>query len=452
MAKPAKPFVLFTATPADGHLSPLRTIARELSKRGNYEVAFLTSEGYRESMEKLGLQYEPLTGSANWVFADIFKLFPQLLQFLPDLARFGQELERTLFIEVLPDQSQSIQRVLSTVHEQDPSRRVIVIAESAFGGVLPMLGGAPGWRAPTLTIGVVPLSITTLDSAPFGGKGTIPKYTPESREQLKVETQWILAKSASLTEKYHQLMKETKESRHPTVIFDDTVKWSDRFLQMCVPSLEYYHSDMPPHISFIGNLHHTARGPWPDAPMWWSTVVENRDKKKIVFVCQGTVMTEYNNLIIPTIKALKNCPHLMVIVALGVKGNTLASDFEIPENCYVHDFIPYDEVLAFADVFVVNSGYGSLQHAVSNSVPLVLCGEGADKPEVAARAEYAGIAVNLRKNVPTEQDILGAVEEVLNDTKYKRRCLELHEESLKYDPINSVAESIDELAAELIEQ
>ncbi len=45
---------------------------------------------------------------------------------------------------------------------------------------------------------------------------------------------------------------------------------------------------------------------------------------------------------------------------------------------------------------------GVLQ-AMTNGVPMVLAGATEDKLEVAMRAEYAGIAVNLRTETPTSR-------------------------------------------------
>ena len=90
-------------------------------------------------------------------------------------------------------------------------------------------------------------------------------------------------------------------------------------------------------------------------------------------------------LIIPTMMSMKDRGDVLVVAALGKRGAKLAEDFVVPDNTRYADFIPYDEMLQYADVFVTNGGYGSVQHALGNGVPLIVGGIGADKVDNAMR-------------------------------------------------------------------
>ena len=68
---------------------------------------------------------------------------------------------------------------------------------------------------------------------------------------------------------------------------------------------------------------------------------------------------------------------------------------------------------------VTNGGYGGVQQALSHGVPLVVAGTTEDKPEVAARVEWAGVGVNLRSSRPDETAIRAAVRRVLDDPGYR---------------------------------
>ncbi|PRC57278.1 glycosyl transferase, partial [Mycobacterium sp. ITM-2017-0098] len=72
----------------------------------------------------------------------------------------------------------------------------------------------------------------------------------------------------------------------------------------------------------------------------------------------------------------------------------------LPPNTYVAEYLPHDVLLPMVDVMVTNGGYGSVQRALSDGVPLVVAGQTEDKPEVAARVEYFGAGVNLRTGTP----------------------------------------------------
>jgi UDP:flavonoid glycosyltransferase YjiC (YdhE family) len=80
-------------------------------------------------------------------------------------------------------------------------------------------------------------------------------------------------------------------------------------------------------------------------------------------------------------------------------------------------------------------------------VPLVVAGTTEDKTEIAARAEWAGVAVNLRTENPAPEAVLAAVEEVISNSKYKERALVLEKEMATFDPMEIVVKHIEELAA-----
>jgi UDP:flavonoid glycosyltransferase YjiC (YdhE family) len=69
-----------------------------------------------------------------------------------------------------------------------------------------------------------------------------------------------------------------------------------------------------------------------------------------------------------------------------------------------------------------------------------------DKPEVAARAEWCGVGINLRNAQPSAEQVLQAVSEILTNPKYEKRSLELEKEMALYDPMGVVAQNIDDLA------
>jgi UDP:flavonoid glycosyltransferase YjiC (YdhE family) len=96
---------------------------------------------------------------------------------------------------------------------------------------------------------------------------------------------------------------------------------------------------------------------------------------------------------------------------------------------------------------VINGGYGALQNGISNGIPLVVASAGEDKPEVCARAEWAGVAVNLRTGQPIKEAPREAIDEVISNSKYKKATQKLEAEMATFDPMTVVAKTIDEFAA-----
>jgi UDP:flavonoid glycosyltransferase YjiC (YdhE family) len=269
--------------------------------------------------------------------------------------------------------------------------------------------------------------------------------SPEGRERNKAMVKSVYEGFLAPANKmFGEQVEKLGGSMPKAHIMDITYTAPDRFLQMCTPSVEYPRSDAPSSLRFAGGLPKGKRDAFINKPSWWNKV-ENPGAKKVVAVCQGSLALNYAELTIPSIEALKDRQDITLVVALGKKGASLPNDISIPSNTLIADFIPFDDLLPLCSVFISNGGYGGFQHAISNATPLIIAGATEDKPEVAARAEWAGIGVNLKTGTPTPKAIREAVDQVLGDVKYKKRAEELQEEMKEFDPIGEVARNIDEL-------
>ncbi|KAF9004501.1 UDP-Glycosyltransferase/glycogen phosphorylase [Hymenopellis radicata] len=343
-----------------------------------------------------------------------------------------------------------MQQILQSLRDKDPSRPIVLLNECAFLGGLATTLGARGLHPDAIIgVGVVPLLLTSKDLAPFG-PGLPPPTTPEERETyagMHKQNQVVMAGLKAEFERVLAMLGEAKPEL-PGNVFDAVILKADRFLQMCVPSLEYPRSDAPDSVRFTGGLPrgHRYRGKEAQLPSWWQTVIANPEKKRIIAVAQGTVQLDYSHLVIPTLTALADEEDVITVAVLGKHGATLPADFVVPKNGYVGDYIPFDDILEHVDAFVTNGGYGGFQHAMAHGVPVVVGGATEDKPEVAARAQWAGVGVNLKTDKPSPEQVKTAVREVLDHPKYKARAVEIEKEMQTYDPIQIIADSVDELA------
>jgi UDP:flavonoid glycosyltransferase YjiC (YdhE family) len=100
------------------------------------------------------------------------------------------------------------------------------------------------------------------------------------------------------------------------------------------------------------------------------------------------------------------------------------------------------------DVMVTNGGYGAVQRALSDGVPLVVAGQTEDKPEVAARVEYFGVGVNLRTGTPTPAEVRAAVREVLGNKAYRTNVRRLQRAYAARDSVTEIAAVVDEVITE----
>jgi MGT family glycosyltransferase len=173
-------------------------------------------------------------------------------------------------------------------------------------------------------------------------------------------------------------------------------------------------------------------------PKWWD---ELKNGKSVVHVTQGTVATDENELILPTIKALAN-ENVIVIVTTNnpdkLKG--------LPSNIIVDRFIPHSLLLPYVKVMITNGGYNGVKEALANGVPLIVAGESEDKPEVASRVAYSGAGINLKTGNPEPNQLKQAVLEILNNPSYKEKAKMIKKEFIEYDSSNLALSLLEKLA------
>lgn len=95
---------------------------------------------------------------------------------------------------------------------------------------------------------------------------------------------------------------------------------------------------------------------------------------------------------------------------------------------------------------VTNGGYGGVQYALSQGIPLVVGGDGEDKPDVAARVAWSGVGINLKTGQPRPERIRSAVRRALYVSSFRERAKALQEEMASYDAPTAVVDVLEELA------
>jgi UDP:flavonoid glycosyltransferase YjiC (YdhE family) len=221
-------------------------------------------------------------------------------------------------------------------------------------------------------------------------------------------------------------LKPVKEA-----IFDIVVQHTDLYLQIGVPGFEYPRRQISKNVHFIGSLlpyKKSLKHPFA-----------HEDKlskyKKVILISQGTVDNkEPEKLIIPTLEALKQEPYLLIVATGNSKTAELREKYP-HENIIIEDFVDFDYILPYVDVFVTNGGYGSTMLSISHNVPLVAAGVHEGKNEITARIGYFNVGINLKTDHPKSTQIKNSVKEVLHNQMYKNNVARLKEEIAKYNPL-----------------
>jgi UDP:flavonoid glycosyltransferase YjiC (YdhE family) len=218
------------------------------------------------------------------------------------------------------------------------------------------------------------------------------------------------------------------------------------YLSPSIPEFEYPRSDLPPQVHFTGALLSPAAAEFTP-PSWWKDL---DGSKPVIHVTQGTVTTNPAELLVPTLQAMAQEEVLVVATTGGAAIETLNLTAlpanARPANARIEPFIPHAHLLPHVDVMVTNGGYNGVQMALANGVPLVVAGQTEEKPEVAARVEWAKLGLNLRTRTPSSQQIRDAVKTLLTDSSYRTRTKQFQAKMQQYNAPAIAATLLEQLA------
>ena len=267
-------------------------------------------------------------------------------------------------------------------------------------------------RPPVVVCGVLPLSLASRDTAPYGlglppAKMAQPHPQPGAHDAHPPRSSG--ASPASPTSMYRDL--------HGVALPYPILDWAghaDAIVQFTVPAFEYPRSDAPATLHFAGPL--SATGSQAPRPGWWADLDSGRP---VIHVTQGTIANkDFGQLVGPTLEALAD-DDVLVVVSTG--GRPLDTLPPLPDNARAAEYLPYDELLPRTDVFVTNGGYGGVQYALRYGVPIVATGGKEDKPEVGGRVAWSGVGRRIRTEQPSPRALRRAITPSAPRTALPRR-------------------------------
>ncbi|ADV84371.1 glycosyltransferase [Terriglobus saanensis] len=428
--------ILVAVTPVPGHVNPMLAVARHLSENG-HSVTFLSGSVFREQVVAAGIRFVSLSGIANFNYKRMDEEFPERAAANEKPGPNALNIDCICTgINPIPDQHEAIQKILFE------GRVDLIVTEVWFWGCFPMLLGPREARPPVISLGVIPLIVSSRDVSPFSGPGT----GPEGLLRNQQETQDFYKMMQPATARFNEVLRSCGAPDLPEFFFDCAAHLPDRFLALTAEALEYPRNDLKKSIQFIGNLVPKASANAP-LPAWWGSLDRT---KPVVLVTQGTVANgDVSQLIEPAIEALAN-EEMTVIVAAG------RPDLEVirlprggkPKNTEIEHFLPFGKVLPKVDVFVTNGGFGSINMALSEGVPMVVAGDTEEKVFTSARVAWTETGINLKTGRPTSDQIRSAVLSVLAEGKYKRNAQRLQKEFARYDALRSISDAVNDVLSQ----
>jgi MGT family glycosyltransferase len=398
------------------------SVAVHLKKIGHH-VTFTTSEHFRGRVESTGISFVPLTGKANYDYRSFNGSKEH-----ENLADQKLHLLETCFVDTIPDQHEVIQQI-----DEDTPIDLIVV-DTAFFGIYPMLLRPKIQRPPVICCGVNPMFLSSRDC----GYCLPPSNTEEGQKQIAEERDRIQTAFQPIHNKMDSIMQRCGVPPMPYFFIDCLYFLPDIVLQFTAEAFEFPRSDMPDPVRFVGPML-PAKSVEFKEPAWWK---ELDDSRSVVLVTQGTLANhDLNEVIQPTLTGLAD-ENVLVIVAAGRSDTEMLT---VPDNARVASFIPFDRLLPKVDVMVTNGGYGAVNHAFSLGIPIVVAGETEEKDFVAARIGWSGAGINLKARYASPAQIRTAVGAILTDRQYRDQAERLRKSFARYNALDQLAQAVDEM-------
>jgi MGT family glycosyltransferase len=390
--------LLLAVSPLHGHVAPMLRIGAELVRRG-HRVRMLTGARFADAVRAAGIEHVPLPVDGDYDDRRLDLDFPARRRRGLSRARFDVDF---LFVRFMAAQYTGLTGAV-TARPVD-----VVLADTGFTGVLPLLL-AERPRPAVVGCGVVPLMLSSRDTAPFG----MARAPQEGRDYRQLN--WIVQRLLfARQQRWADRMTRRLAGTGMPVSILDWPRLTDRLVQLTVPAFEYPRSDLPDNVRYIG----PALGdPFPRSalPEWWA---ELRRPRPVVLATQGTLdNADPTTVLIPTLRGLAG-EDVLVVATTGRQASPAVIQ-AAGGNARLAEHLPYDLLLPHVDVMVTNGGYGGVQHALAHGVPLVVAPSGEDKTEVAARVRWSGTGVDLRTARPAGAAVRAAVRTVLTTPGYR---------------------------------
>ena len=357
--------------PAHGHTNPTLGLVRTLTEAG-HQVYYFSFEMFREKIESAG---------ATFIACDGYDFE---MEDKENADRVGKD--KVFATELLVSSTLALDEMTSRmIGEIEPD---IVVSDSvAFWGKLA-----------AMKHGIPYVSSTTT----FAFNKYSAKYMQESA--------WDIAKMLFAMPKINRQIRRLRDKGYPVKDILDIVQ-NDNDTNTIVYTSKYF---QPCSETFSDRYHFIGPSIRP------VTRPIEKTADKLIYISMGTVNQNrefYRNCI----RALGQTDW-QVVISMGTNQEHYDN---IPDNIRIYESVDQMAVLQAADAFITHCGMNSASEGLYFQVPLVLFPQTAEQDAVAKRVEELGAGVRLKSI--SEEDVLGALRQILEDPGYKANASKISE-------------------------
>lgn len=349
--------------PAHGHTNPTLGLVKALTEAG-HQVWYFSFEEFREKIENAGATF---IGCDGYDFE---------MEDKGNADRVGKD--KVYATELLVSSTLALDEMTSRVIGEIKPDIVVSDSVAFWGKLAAMKHGLPY------------VSSTTT----FAFNKYSAKYMQESA--------WDIARMLVALPRINKQLKRLRDEGYPVKsLLDivqndndtDTIVYTSKYFQPCSETFSDRYHFIGPSIRPVTN------------PM-------EKTADKLVYISMGTVNQNR--------EFYRNCIHALgqtdwqVIISMGTNPEHYD---QLPDNIHIYESVDQMAVLSIADAFITHCGMNSASEGLYFQVPLVLFPQTPEQDAVARRTEELSAGIRLKSI--SEEDILDALNQVLNNPKYK---------------------------------
>ena len=357
--------------PAHGHTNPTLGLVKTLTDAG-HQVWYFSFEQFREKIESAG---------AKFISCDKYNFE---MEDNGNADRVGKDI--VYATELLVSSTLALDEMTSRFIEEIRPDLVVSDSVAFWGKLAAMKHGLPY------------VSSTTT----FAFNRYSAKYMQNSA--------WDIVKMLIAMPRINKQLKRLRDKGYPVknlldILQNDnntnTIVYTSKYFQPCSETFsDRYHFIGPSIRPIIKPVEKTA--------------------DKLVYISMGTVNQNR--------EFYRNCIHVLgqtdwqVIISMGNNSEHYET---LSDNIQIYETVDQMAVLSVADAFITHCGMNSTSEGLFFQVPLVLFPQTSEQDAVAKRVEELGAGVRLKSI--SEEDIILALQQVLNEPEYKNNAVKISE-------------------------
>lgn len=169
--------------------------------------------------------------------------------------------------------------------------------------------------------------------------------------------------------------------------------------------------NLPEHFHYIGPI---VWEPRIESPKWLETL---DSCKPTIYFTMGS--TGYARFFEQAIEIFGNTEYQCIMTTAG-----MVELFNIPDNFYVTDYAPGNDIMKKSDIVVCQGGNGTIYQAMSEGVPIIGIPTMHDQEFNLDRVEELGVGMHLSELKFKPCHLVKAVEKILSHDNYKDNALQ----------------------------